>query len=355
MIIGGKRMKQKKENLRNTLSAQEKAAITRDLFDRYRKGNTTQEENDIIESLEEEVIPEREFEITDDLIRELDSETKDFVFKQTGVKIENAKPAAKKHIPSPVFIGSIAGIVLLLIGMFVFYQKRYHQESLTSDLLTTSVSRQYVSGENIENITLPDGSQVSLNAGTTLSLREGSMDGTTREIWLDEGEVFFDVKEDKAKPFTVHLREGLTVQVLGTSFTIQSYKKLPFQEISVLNGKVKVETPGGENVELNPDQKATYRESEKRLTHEKVNSAGRSAWRTGTIVLENASLDELCFRVRQFYGKEMIFEHNPEIMSVNITFNRDTSPEEISTEIAALYHLSYRITADQIIFFLKDS
>ncbi|WP_298648726.1 FecR domain-containing protein [uncultured Proteiniphilum sp.] len=348
-------MKEKKENLRDTLSAQEKAAITRDLFERYRKGNTTREENDIIESLEKEVIPEKEFEVTGDLIQELDSETKDFVFKQTDVKIEGAKPTAKKRTLSPAVIGSVAGVVLLLIGMFVFYQKRYQQASFTPDLITASASRQYVSGKSIEHVTLPDGSQLSLNAGTTLSLHEGSVEGTTREIWLDEGEVFFDVKEDKAKPFTVHLREGLTVQVLGTSFTIQSYKELPFQEISVLSGKVKVETSGGENIELIPDQKATYRESEKILTREKVNSAGRSAWRTGTIVLENASLDELRFRVRQFYGKEMIFEHNPEIMSVNITFNRDTSPGEISTEIAALYHLSYRITADQIIFFPKDS
>lgn len=348
-------MKEKKGNFRDTLSAQEKAAITRDLFERYRTGNTTREENDIIESLEEEVIPEREFEITDDLMRELDSETKDFVFRQTGVKIENAKPAAKKRILSPAFIGSIAGIVLLLIGMFVFYQKRYHQEPLTPDLVPMLISRQYVSGENIEHITLPDGSQVSLNAGTTLSLRNGSMDGTTREIWLDEGEVFFDVKEDKAKPFTVHLREGVTVQVLGTSFMIQSYKELPFQEISVLSGKVRVETPEGENVELMSDQKATYRESEKRLTHENVDSALKSAWRTGTVVLENASLDELRFRIRQFYGKEMIFEHNSEIMSVNIMFDRKTSPKEIATEIAALYHLTYRITGDQIIFFPKNS
>lgn len=355
MIIGGKRMTEKKENLRDNLSAQKKAAITRNLFERYRRGNTTPEENDIVESIEKEVIPEKEFEITDDLMRELENETKDFVFRQTGVKIGNTASSVEKRIISPAFIGSIAGILLLLIGIFVFYQKHNQPESLKSGLDTAPISQQYVSGNDIEHITLPDGSQLSLNTGSTLSLREGSMDGAMREIWLDEGEVFFDVRGDKAKPFIVHLREGLTVQVLGTSFTIQSYKELPFQEICVLSGKVNVETSKGENIELNPDQKATYDESEKRLTLESVNSAQKAGWRTGMIVLENASLEELRFRVRQFYGKEMIFQHTPEIMSVNTIFGRDTSPDEVATEIAALYDLSYRITGDQIIFFAKGS
>ncbi len=355
MIISGKRMTEKRQNLRDSLSAREKAAITRDLFERYRNGETTPEENAIIESLEEELIPEREFEITDSLMKELDRDTKDFIFKETGVMVGDNSPVniSKKYILSPAFIGSIAGILLLIIGLFFVYQKRTHQESLPPDLTNAPISRQYISKKDIENITLPDGSQVSLNSGTTLSLRKGNMD-VTREIWLEEGEVFFNIKKDETKPFMVHLREGVTVQVLGTSFTIQSYKELPFQEISVVSGKVKVETSGGEVLELLPDQKATYLESEKTLTRSNENSALKSAWRTGTIVLENASVDELCFRVRQFYGKELIFEHQPETMSVNISFDRNTSTEEISTEIAVLYGLSYRITDNQIIFSPKD-
>ncbi|RNC65044.1 FecR family protein [Proteiniphilum sp. X52] len=348
-------MTEKKENLRDSLSAQEKAAITRDLFERYRRGNTTPEENDIIESIEKEVIPEKEFEITDHLMQELENETKDFVFRQTGVRIGNTASSVKKRIVFPAFIGSMAAILLLLVGIFLFYQKHNQPASLKSDPDTAPIFQQYVSGNDIEHVTLPDGSQLSLNTGSTLSLREGGMDGAMREIWLDEGEVFFDVREDKAKPFMVHLRGGLTVQVLGTSFTIQSYKELPFQEICVLSGKVSLETGKGENIELNPDQKVTYEESEKRLTLESVNSAQKAGWRTGTIVLENASLEELRFRVRQFYGKEMIFRHTPGIMSVNIIFDRSTSPDEVATEIAALYDLSYRITADQIIFFSKGS
>ncbi len=353
-IISGKSMTERKQNLRDSLSAREKAAITRDLFERYRNGNTTREENDLIESLADEIIPKREFEVTDALIKELDSETKDFIFERTGVKIESGTPVGRKRVFSPALIGAIAAIALLVIGIFIVYQKRSPQESLPPDLTTAPISRQYVSGKDIENITLPDGSRVSLNTGTTLTLREGSMDAT-RQVWLKEGEAFFDVKEDKTKPFTVHLREGVTVQVMGTSFTIQSYKELAFQEISVVSGKVKVETTGGEGLELLPDQKATYLESEKTLARSNEKSALRAAWRTGTIVLENASMDELCFRVRQFYGKEMVFEHTPETMSVNISFDRNTSADEISTEIAALYGLSYRIIDDQIIFSEKGS
>lgn len=357
----------KKDNSGNTLSAHEKAAVTRDLFERYRRGDTTLEENDIIESIEEEMIPEKDFEMTDDLIQEMDRDTKEFIFRQTGIKIESQKEidspksiysprrVAKKRVLIPAFIGSIAGIFLLIIGIFIFYRQQSQQASLSSDLVAAPVSLQYISDTHVEHILLPDGSLIALNTATKVSLHEGSMSGATREIWLDEGEIFLDVKEDKSKPFVIHLRDGLTVEVVGTSFTIQSYKELPFQEISVLSGKVKVETSKGEEWELSPDQKAIYHASEKILTLEQVDSAQKASWRNGIVVLENASLDEFCFRMKQFYGKEIVFENHPGIMSVNITFDRKTSPEEIATEVAALYHLSYRITADQIIFFSQGT
>jgi Fe2+-dicitrate sensor, membrane component len=342
-------MKKNGPDSRKNLSAKEKAMITRDLFERFRQGATTQEENEVIESLEKKFIPEKEMEITNKLIRELDNETKDFIFRQTGVRIENPKPPVKKRILSPVFIGSVAGIVLLVTGVFLFYK----QHNSASGFPSPPIVQRHIAATAIENITLPDGSQVVLNTGSMLSLHEDAMDGKTREVWLDEGEAFFNVKSDDTKPFFIHLRGGLTVRVLGTIFTIQSYEELPFQEISVLTGKVKVETSDNKGVELTSNQKATYHVAENELSTETVNSVQKASWRTGTIILENATLDELRFRIGRQYDKRVIFEEQPETMSVNITLNKETSPDEVAAEIAALYGLSYRLTAEEIIFYSK--
>ncbi|HMM18022.1 MAG TPA: FecR domain-containing protein, partial [Petrimonas sp.] len=172
------------------LSAKEKAAITRDLFERYRRGETSQTENEIIESLESTVIPEKEFEITDELLDKLETETTDFIFK----KVE--KP--KKRILSPVLIGAVASIALLVIGIFVFYKPQPSQHRV--------FNKQHIATNSIKNIKLSDGSEIILNSGTTL--RENS-----REVWLEEGEAFFDVRSDVNQPFVVHLRDGVTVRV----------------------------------------------------------------------------------------------------------------------------------------------
>ena len=134
------------------LSSKEKAEITRNLFERYRQGKTSQTENEVIESLESMFIPEKEFEITDDLIDKLETETTDFVFQ----KIE--KP--KKRIFSPLFVGSVASIALLIIGIFVFYKSQPPQ--------TESSEQQYIATNAIRKVILSDGSEITLNSETTL-------------------------------------------------------------------------------------------------------------------------------------------------------------------------------------------
>lgn len=310
------------------LSSQEKAAITRDLFERYRRGETSQAENEAVESLESMLIPEKEFEITDELIDKLEAETTDYVFRKIN------KP--RKRTLTPLFVGVAASVALLVIGLFLFQKP---------DALK-DFEKQYVAIDTVKNIVLSDGSEITLNSGTML--REKS-----REVWLDKGEVFFDVKPDE-KPFIVHLRNGLTVQVLGTSFTIQSYTELPFQKVSVLSGKVSVSTQNNQSVKLAANQQATYDTTKKELLKESTNSVQKAMWRTGAIVLENAAADELCLRMRQLYHKSIVFENQPETMSINITLDKAMPISEIADEIAVLYNFTYQITDDKIVFQFQD-
>lgn len=323
------------DNPRKKLTDKEKEVLAHDLFERYRLGKTTEEENKIIESLEVDFIPEKDFELTDELINEMDLDTKVFIFKHAGIDLDNPTHRAKKRELSLTIIASIASIALLVIGIFLFYKPQYHQ--------TKNIEKQHVATSAIKNITLADGSEIILNSGTTL--RE-----TSREVWLEEGEVFFNVKPNNSQPFIVHLRDGLTVKVVGTSFTIQSYAELSFQEVSVLSGNVNVSTPENKSLELAANQQATYYAAKKELTRESINSVQKAAWRTGTIVLESASADELSLRIRQLYGKEVVFENQSGSMSINMTLDRSMAINEIADEIAALYDLTYRIADDKIVF-----
>ncbi|MGE5501835.1 MAG: FecR family protein, partial [Ignavibacteriales bacterium] len=67
------------------------------------------------------------------------------------------------------------------------------------------------------NLTLPDGSVVTLNTGTVLRTRA---DHGRRLIYLDKGQAFFRVAHDPLHPFIVNAA-GRTVTAVGTAFDVR--------------------------------------------------------------------------------------------------------------------------------------
>ena len=86
-------------------------------------------------------------------------------------------------------------------------------------------------------ITLPDGTQAWLNAESSIRFPSVFNDNTrTVEI---TGEVYFDVKANKSKPFVVKtIKEE--IQVLGTSFNANSYAEESNPKTTLISGSVKI-------------------------------------------------------------------------------------------------------------------
>lgn len=85
-------------------------------------------------------------------------------------------------------------------------------------------------------ITLPDGSRIELNTGTSLRL---AADGSKRMVWLDKGEAYFQIRHDAANPFTVITGDHRVVD-LGTRFLIR--KDSNAIEVSLVEGRARVDT-----------------------------------------------------------------------------------------------------------------
>jgi transmembrane sensor len=85
-------------------------------------------------------------------------------------------------------------------------------------------------------VTLPDGSQVTLNTDTVL--RTKSDDGR-RLVYLDRGQAFFKVAHDRSHPFIV-TAAGRTVTALGTAFDVRVDRG--GLKVVLVEGKVRVET-----------------------------------------------------------------------------------------------------------------
>lgn len=83
--------------------------------------------------------------------------------------------------------------------------------------------------------TLPDGTRLTLAAGSRARWT-ASYGDKRRDIALD-GEAFFDVVHDSAKPFRVRSRDAV-VEDIGTRFVVRAWPELPAVEVAVEEGLV---------------------------------------------------------------------------------------------------------------------
>ena len=135
--------------------------------------------------------------------------------------------------------------------------------------------------QNMESVSLPDGTKVQMGPGSRLTY-PARFSGKTREITLD-GQAFFDVAKNREKPFIVHT-EGMSVEALGTAFELFSYKVENKMEAILLNGKIKVsvadkETDQMEEYFVSPDEKILVDRQTGKITKQIVDADKYTAWR----------------------------------------------------------------------------
>jgi ferric-dicitrate binding protein FerR (iron transport regulator) len=103
-------------------------------------------------------------------------------------------------------------------------------------------------------ITLPDGTQVWLNADSKIKYPE-HFAADIREVNL-EGEAYFDVAHNKEKPFIIHTKE-MNIKVLGTAFNVRAYPNEKMSEAALIRGSIEV------SFNNRPDQKLILKPNEK--------------------------------------------------------------------------------------------
>lgn len=136
-------------------------------------------------------------------------------------------------------------------------------------------------------VTLPDGSVLSLNGDTRVAARFGAGE---RRVELEQGEAFFDVRHDTSRPFVVVGGLG-QVTVTGTRFNVR--RDSDRLQVSVESGSVRLQTG------------SWWRRHERRLTAGQqavaypgstlsevaaVNVQDLTAWQRGKIIFNNVPL-----------------------------------------------------------------
>ncbi len=163
----------------------------------------------------------------------------------------------------------------------------------------------------IKKITLPDGSQVVLNAHSSISYFKHNKSGRPRQVWLD-GEAFFEVKHinmDKnniqAKEQFIVATSDLSVHVLGTSFDVKRRDQVT--EVVLEAGKIRVEFNNNSRPPINmlPGQMIAYEETSN-VSLKAVDPLIYTSWMNKKLILRGVSVYEIARQIKDYYGYKII-------------------------------------------------
>ncbi len=209
-----------------------------------------------------------------------------------------------------------ASVVLCIAAFMAFLQLN----------TASSVTFQTAYGE-MQTITLPDGSEVVLNANSQLTYPENWDPQAVREVWL-EGEAFFQVQEKPAEggiKFIVHT-QGLDVEVLGTRFNVRNRRDAT--EVVLNSGKVKLNFGGKETLLMEPGDWVEYSLKTHDYDHRQINTETYTSWRNNVLIFEENTLEEIATVLEDTHGFDFSFK-NPEIAGKRFTTTLPANQIEI--------------------------
>ncbi|HTE24966.1 FecR family protein [Flavitalea sp.] len=226
---------------------------------------------------------------------------------QAVKRIENSKIVDfKRSFPMKTVLGIAAGFVGLILVASALYILTKKQEPV-------SFSTQY--GE-VRSLTLPDSSQVVLNAHSAIRFDEEWDKNDQREVWLT-GEAFFNVNHinkdtnhiQKYERFIVHTKD-VTVEVLGTSFDIRLRRGKTIVVLETGKIKVSFKNTNRSDIIMKPGEMLDYNYVENKLITATTSAEKFSAWKEKRLLLDNPTAEEIVQYLEDNFGKNIVLENS---------------------------------------------
>jgi ferric-dicitrate binding protein FerR (iron transport regulator) len=254
-----------------------------------------------------------------------------FAIREQMLQNVRSAVAAKKisrSLLSSHWLRIAAAIAVVTSVMFTLW-KFNDRHDPASTWVTTSAK----AGERLK-IGPGDGSVITLEPLTRVSY-PSRFGGDSRQIKLIEGEAFFSVSHDEARPFQVELPSDLHVKVLGTSFRIRSYQDKNQVEVAVATGKVAVNNKGKLVGMLTRNQQLLFN----RLTGKSQIHVAKKG-EPVMIAFNGATLDQVIQRMEYVYNIKISLEDRSlSGLKSTATFSSAQRPEEILDIICSLHRI----------------
>lgn len=183
----------------------------------------------------------------------------------------------------------------------------YGKENNSKDLVYNTLS--IPNGKTFQ-VVLSDGTTVHLNAGSSFKYPEHFIDSGNRQVYLLEGEAYFEVTKDARHPFVVNTN-AVNVRVLGTEFNISSYPEDAAINTVLIEGAVSIY--GNKEIynkaaslELKPGYKASWDKIKKNIIVEEVDTKNYTAWKNGELIFKNTQFKNIIKKLERHFNVSII-------------------------------------------------
>jgi transmembrane sensor len=199
-------------------------------------------------------------------------------------------------------------------------------------------------GNTVTTKILPDGSELTLNKNARVSYAKNFK--RNRSIHLQQGDVFFNVAHNKAKPFVIDI-DKISVLVVGTSFNI---KHLANQtEVIVETGIVKVSL-GKDQINLQKGEKVVINNNTDKLIKEQNTDQLYNYYRSNEFIATNTPLWRMVEVLNEQYNANIVIK-DPAIknLPLNTTLKTSASLDYNLGVICRTFGISMQRNQNQIL------
>ena len=280
----------------------------------------------------------------------------------------------------------VASLLFCFMLGYTVNEIRTEDEQIQQKVLNNTSTTISASFGSKNNILLPDGSTVWLNAGSEITY-SSNFGIDARDIQLT-GEAFFDVKSDSLTPFIVHTAD-MTVKALGTRFNVKAFPNDNTIATTLEEGLVDVMIhlsgkTESRSISLKPkeqlvvNRKAQSEESqvdiksedtknqtkkiekekfviEKVTIHENVKTELSTSWKDEKWIIDNQNLNLFAADLERRYNLNIIFS-SPELYDYKFSGTiENQTVEQIFNALSLAAPVNYIFKNNNVILSLNKS
>lgn len=229
----------------------------------------------------------------------------------------------RKRIAYNIIGYAAVAVIAFFIGIYAVLAKQ------ASEKKNMAV---YACAGNKTDLTLPDGTKVTLKSSSTLEYDINKFGKGSRMVYLD-GEAYFDVTKIPESRFIIKTqRQKVTVH--GTSFNLQAYNNDKSNTLTLLDGKVSIDLfdIDGKRIRslnINPMEKCTWDLRTGQTQVEKIDGTEAGlGWNDNIFYFREMSMADIAERLEHYYDVNIAtfnMENDSERFSGGLSLNQNVS------------------------------